>query len=57
MHVYRQSTAFFRFIDVAAEYFILFEATDPVRSVNATEVEITCLKPYCAVLIIFYLCP
>ena len=36
---------FFMFIDMAAQYFILFEAMVPVRSNNASEFENPLLKP------------
>ena len=49
-----ESNAFFRSIDIAAQYFILFEAMVPVSSVNASEVETYFLKPNCDLLIILF---
>ena len=49
-----ESNAFFMSIDIAAQYFILFESMVPVRSVNASEVETPFLKPNCDLLNILF---
>ena len=50
-----ESNAFFKSIDRAAHYFILFKDMNPVRSDNASDVETPFLKPYWALFItLFY---